>query len=57
MVKANAVCYPFLERFGLGFKVRISKGATLPGIYLGELVAQKAILKHVALAKAAKRKK
>jgi len=51
--------YPIIEPDGRGYKVRISAGAFLPGIYLNYIMAQKAALKFMGqkVEAAAKRKK
>jgi hypothetical protein len=39
--------YPIIEPAARGFRVRVSAGAYLPGIYLNHLVAQKALARHL----------
>jgi len=49
--------YPLIERLDRGFRVRTGKQGYLPGIYLNELMATKALLRHVNSMKEARANK
>lgn len=50
-MQENVSNFPYYEETPKGWRVRLSKGASLPGMFTSILMAERAYNKHLALKK------